>query len=158
ILHPGDSISVDVTFDPLTSGAHTGTLVIETDAEDFPGRIDLRGEGQRTTADLREELLNNNFGGVAVGHTLDQARDGALLTNHGLQPVTISDVHMAAGPGESEFVVVDFHPVTLQPGESLVVQMNFRPSAAGLRHGILEIVSNDPNSPVIRKPLVGTGT
>ena len=68
---------------------------------------------------------------------------GALLTNYGVQPVTITHARMAAGPGENEFIVTEFHPVTLQPNETYFVAMNFRPSAAGLRRGVLEILSDE---------------
>lgn len=157
-LHPGETLDVEVTFDPAFSGAASGILSIDSDAAGFQGELDLVGVGQRTTADLRADLLNDNFGGNAVGQFMPEQRRGAILTNYGVLPVTITAVRVAAGPGESEFFVGPFaYPVTLQPGESHEVLMQFRPGAAGLRNGVLEILSDDPQSPIIRKPLVGTG-
>ncbi len=158
-IRPGETLDVDVTFDPRFSGLAAGALSIDSDAEGFNGRFELVGVGERTTAELRDDLLNNNnFGGSAVGQFLERPSRGAILTNYGVLPVTIADVRMAAGPGDNEFLVGAFpYPVTLQPGESHEVLMQFRPSAAGFRRGVLEILSDDPHSPLIRKPLVGTG-
>src|SRR5262249_22410316 len=123
-------------------GLETATLVIDSDAPVlFGGRIDLTGTGRRTTAHLVDELSSTNVGGVPVGRGLDNRRGFFDLTNDGVQPVTISDAHMEAGPEANEFDVVNFQPITLQPGESTKVQMDFRPGAAGLRHGMVDIVS-----------------
>jgi hypothetical protein len=159
VLHPGESLDIPVTFDPLVSGPLTGTLVVDSSSEMlFGNRFDLTGTGQRTTAHLVNEFFGNNLGGVVVGQGLDRIEAGATLTNDGVQPVTITDVHMEPGAEASEFIVTGLNlPITLQPGDSFTVPMDFRPGAAGLRHAMLDIVSDDPTNPLIRTAVVGTG-
>jgi predicted Zn-dependent protease len=157
ILAPGETIDIDISFDPLTAGPHTATLAIDSNAAGFDGRFDLAGEGQRTTAALTVTPFNNNFGGVAIGQGPEAMPDAPVLKNDGVLPLTITDVHVEAGPGEADFFVANFQPITLQPGNGYTPELNFKPSAAGLRRGVVEILSDDPNTPLLHLAVVGTG-
>src|SRR5262249_3196189 len=129
------------------------------DAEDFEGRFDLIGTGERTTADLEVVSVTgqNNMGGVNVGQESDPDGGFVGLMNQGVQPVTISDIRIAPGLNASEFVLTRARSFVLQPGESQLVYGVFQPSTAGIRRAVLEIVSDDPVHPLMRIPLMGTG-
>ncbi|MCU0963175.1 MAG: Ig-like domain-containing protein, partial [Pirellulaceae bacterium] len=73
--------------------------------------------------------------------------------------MTISEIRVAAGQGQDEYSFIEQIPlpVMLQPGEGMQLIHVFRPSQIGLRPGAFEIVSDDPDTPVYRLPLVGTG-
>jgi hypothetical protein len=158
VLHSGDTIDIPITFDPLSEGPFTGTLVIDSDAENFDGRFDLTGTGRRTTADLQIVGPGLNFQGLPVGtRDFTDPDAGIALRNDGVLPVTITGARIAAGPGADEFIVTFTNPVVIQPNEIGHIQLGFAPSAAGLRHGIVEILSNDPNHPILHFPVVGTG-
>jgi hypothetical protein len=158
ILHPGETLGIDVTFDPLSTGPKTGTLVIDSNIEGFLSRFDLTGEGRRTTADLQIIGPGFNFQGLPVGtRDFTDPDAGISLRNDGVLPVTITGAHMVAGPDADEFIINFTSPVVIQPNEIGHIQMGFAPSSAGLRHGVVEILSDDPNHPILHYTVVGTG-
>lgn len=75
------------------------------------------------------------------------------VTNSGTEVLLVQAVR-AGG----EFLVPDSSGFALRAGESRAVSVQFVPSAAGLRTGVLRIVSDDPNDPEISRILTGTGT
>ncbi len=68
VLRPGETLDVDVIFDPLSSGTASGVLSIESDAGGLSDRFDLQGIGQ---ADLAPQINvvfgNNNVGALPWG-------------------------------------------------------------------------------------------
>ena len=147
-LRPSETLDVDVTFDPRFSGPAAGVLSIESDAEDFSGSLDLQGIGQLATPapGIHVDFGLNNFDGVPVGETRSlqdinvRRLIGSLPTvrNVGDQPLTVTDIRTAAGPGQDEYSVADPLPVVLQPGREVHVQSSLssqraRPAAGCVR-------------------------
>jgi hypothetical protein len=166
VIKSGRSITLDVTFAPQGGGAYAGFLVIDSNAADLSGSTALAGVGQPTSAAISLLPFNNNLGGVQVGttDTIDPSAPNAppvpTVTNSGLQPLTISQIRVAAGKGQAEYAIgasLPPLPIVLQPGQSLSIPASFTPSQPGLRPGAIEILSNDPQVPDLRVPLVGTG-
>jgi hypothetical protein len=91
------------------------------------------------------------FGYVTVGATTMQS---LTLTSTGTEPVTISQA-LLNGDGYTMSGVVA--PLTLNPGQEIVVQVQFDPAAAGADFGELTIGSNSStgNTAIIR--LTATG-
>ena len=158
-LQPGDSILLVVNFNPLPNGSSRGLLVVDSDIEVLGGTVLLRGSGQQADApDIGFEYYTNNLGGAQVGR-LTSYLNKPLIVNRGTGPLSISEIRTAAGLGQNEYVVHTNRalPVTLEPGEALQFDILFQPSKIGIRPGSIEIVSNDPDTPVLRQPFTGTG-
>lgn len=166
-LQPGESLEIEVTYHPVPGLAASGRLVIEADIPIFGGEIELQGSDR--TASLPAISLSssfnplvpfyNNIGSYQVGEQLFRgAGFSPLLTNNGTAPLTITEIRVATGQGEEEYQVTPLAaPRVLAPGESLGIALRFRPSKVGLRPGAVEVLSNDPRTPVLRIPVVATG-
>ena len=160
-LHPGDSLDVNVTFSPVLGVPTTGILSIDSNAEGFEGRIDLTGIGQRADEpEIQVTFFANNLQGGEIGKFNSGYLTKPEVSNQGTRPLTVTEIRVAAGQGQDEYAInpnFPTLPVTLLPGESFRFDFSFRPSRAGLRPGAFEVVSNDPQTPVVRLPVVGTG-
>src|SRR4029079_1792972 len=101
----------------------------------------------------------NNLQGQQVGAQTGYAEDLLpKITNQGSVPLTITEIRVATGQGSDEYTTNHLSaPLTLAPGESTHIAVGFRPSKVGLRPGAFEVLSNDPTTPVLRIPVVGTG-
>lgn len=97
------------------------------------------------------------FGSVAVGSSLTRSE---TFTSTGTAPVTIS----ATTPAGEGFSVERFTgsgvtlPLTLNPGKSATLIMEFEPTVAGAVTGQLSIVSNSSTGETVEVGLTGTGT
>jgi hypothetical protein len=166
-LAPGESLVVDVTFDPRFTGPSSGILQVDSNALGFSNQFDLQGIGLLPAPAPQLQVIfgNNNFGGLAVGEAKPIGEINFLrgypfvprVQNNGVRPLNVSAIRMAAGQGQNEYSVSWTLPVVLQPGEELTFDPVFRPGGPGLRPGVIEIVSDDPQTPVYRQSVVGTG-
>jgi hypothetical protein len=163
VLQPGDTLNLTVTFAPQGSGSFSATLIVDSDASSTPTTVDLAGTGQSTTGSISLQQWNNNVGGVQVGYPqlISTVTDflEPTVVNTGAAPLTITGIRVATGHGQGEYQVdptLQF-PVVVQPGASFSFSYTFQPSAAGLRPGAFEVLSDDPQTPVLRIPVVGTG-
>ena len=92
-----------------------------------------------------------SFGSVPVSTTSTQS---LTLSSTGSQPVTVSAISVTG---------VDFSitgatlPLTLAPGQSVVVNLVFAPSVSGAEAGQLTITSNSTANPTDAISLTGTG-
>jgi hypothetical protein len=158
-LRPGESLEVNVTFNSVLNLASSGRLVVDADAWVFGGDVELAGTGQLTNQPLIHVDFYNNLQGQQVGQATSFAgAQPPVITNQGSAPLTISQIRVASGQGFEEWYVPPLSaPITLAPGESTNIGFTFRPSKVGLRPGAFEVLSNDPNSPLLRIPVVATG-
>lgn len=92
-----------------------------------------------------------SFGSVPVNATSTQS---VTLSSTGSQPVTVNSISIT-GTGFS-ISGVSF-PVTLTPGQSVVLSVAFAPSASGSISGQLTISSNSASNPTNAISLTGTG-
>ena len=152
---------MSIAFDPTSSGDDAGYLSIVSNDPTLPTRIDLTGRGVSAYADLLVDVVNNNLGGQPTGAGAILKKNAVALRNMGASPLSISDVRFESG---SEFAIAGLpvgfgpgQPLVIGPGESFKLDASFNPGTLGLRRGVLEIVSNDPDAPVTSKTLVGTG-
>lgn len=91
------------------------------------------------------------FGNVSVGSTATQS---LVLTSSGTAPLTINAASVAgtsfAGPGTAL-------PITLNPNQTTILQLQFDPTASGADTGSITISSNASNMPTATVSLSGTG-
>lgn len=149
-LKPGASVQLTATFAPTSKGYEFGEFTLYSNDPDSPLYIRVHGTGvSSVTAQLAINPSSLNFGSVVVGSNTTLQ---ATLSASG-SAVTIS----SDGSTSSEFAIVGFSlPVTIQPGHSLPVTLQFTPNASGVATGSVGFTSNAVNSPTVAQ-LSGTG-
>jgi hypothetical protein len=101
---------------------------------------------------LTSSGVNLNFGSVAVNSAATQS---LTLTSTGTAPVMITSGTIT---GVGFTIVAQTFPVTLNPSQSLTLQLQFDPAAAGSVVGQLTISSNSTTGGTTLVVLSGTGT
>ncbi len=92
-----------------------------------------------------------DFGGVVLG---ESEVASVTITNEGTATLDISSVTVTGDAFSASDAPVDI--TTLNPGESLSVDLTFAPSELGEANGSLQILSNAPTSPT-QVPWTGNG-
>jgi hypothetical protein len=150
-LNPGQTATLQVSFDPTAAGAANGTITISSNsASGSTATVSLTGTG--TTPQLTLSANTVSFGDDPVGTTVSQSE---TLTSSGTAPVTISGATIT-GTGFS-FTGATF-PVTLNPTIALAIQVQFDPTATGAASGALTFASNSTTGSTSVVNLSGTGT
>ena len=150
-LYPGKNISVQVTFNPTSSGSAIGALTINTNSVAQPtGRVTLSGTGAGT-ATLGVSATSLDFGNDPVGTTASQY---LTLTSTGTTAVSVSAASIS-GAGYSMSGAT--FPVTLNPGIAIKIQVSFDPSAAGAAQGGITFSSNSSTGSSTVIALTGMG-
>jgi hypothetical protein len=151
-LNPGQTATLQLTFDPTVAGAATGALAINSNAMGGLMQVALSGTGAViATPQLTASSASLSFGNVTVN---TGANLPLTLTSSGTAPVTIS-APTVSGAGYT--VSGSALPVTLSPGQTTTLQVTFDPTVAGTATGSLAINSN-ATSGTIHVALSGTGT
>jgi fibronectin type 3 domain-containing protein len=147
----GRSATFSATFNPPSSGAQSGSIMLTTNGTPSPLTISLSGTGQ--TASL---LLGSNPTSLAFGNVTDDTTSSKTtsLTNSGNSSVTISGV-TATGAGFSASGVPG--GTVLTAGQSTTLTVTFAPTSGGAVSGAnVSVASNATNSPAVIT-LTGTG-
>jgi Abnormal spindle-like microcephaly-assoc'd, ASPM-SPD-2-Hydin len=152
-LQPGQQLQVTVTFDPTTAGTDSGTLTVTSDDPSGPATVSLGGTGTATTTpQLTVSPTVVNFGNVPLNAASTQP---VTLTSTGSAAVTINAATVT-GPGFS--VTGANFPLTLNPNQSVTLQVQFDPTAAGAASGQMTVTSNSTTGGTTQVTLNGTGT
>src|SRR5271168_1377420 len=93
-----------------------------------------------------------NFGSVTVNSS---ATGSVILTSSGNSSVTVNSASIS---GAGFTIVAGSFPVTLNPNQSVTLQLQFLPTAAGAATGKLTISSNSTSGSTATVALTGTGT
>ena len=156
-LGPHSSVVFQVTFQPAAAGSYSGTVAFTTDARNNGNNILMVSVSGTLAAATPTQtyLLYPSTTGLSFGNTLvGTSSSGTVsLANAGTGSVSISQV-TCSGSG---FTASGFSgAVTLAPGQSLPISVNFAPASVGSSAGSLSVVSNAANSPATIS-LSGTG-
>lgn len=127
VISPGQSIDIAVTFTPTTEEDARADLFIEPTGE----LLVLTGRGRAPVA----MVANPELPAAVVGCT-GQVR--VPVTNGGSE-----DLLLAARAPAGEYAVVSA-PQRIAPGATDAIVLDFTPSIAGQRGGLLELQTNDP--------------
>ena len=100
---------------------------------------------------LTVNATNVNFGSIPLSTTSTQS---VTLSSTGSQPVTVSAISVTGADFSFSGTTL---PVTLAPGQSVVVNLAFVPSASGTETGQLTITSNSASTPIDAVSLSGVG-
>lgn len=149
---PSTSVNVDVEYTPLDEGLDNGTLEI---ASDSPGEelvsVALSGTGVAVPVDECLPVIDPtslDYGSIEIGATMTLA---ATVTNNG----TLScSVDAAVFSSSGEFTLASAAAVTVDPGGSVDVSVDYAPLDVGDDAGNLELTFPDRTIDV---PLSGSG-
>jgi hypothetical protein len=156
-LQPGQVVTFSVAFDPTVTGASNGQLNLSTDTGS-PVNVSLTGMGvQDTSPALTMSAPGLSFGNVQMG---SKAVLQLTLTSSGTAPVTISSSTIAGQQFQISSVGypagVTGWPVTLNPGQQVVLSIAFSPNSVDTFTGNLALAS-DASGGTANVPLSGTG-
>ena len=157
VLAPGSSCTLKVKLKPTVTGPLSATLVIPSDDPD-QSVITLPLDGVGQTPQIALSPLAISFGNVVVGGVLGQK---VVVLNSGSADLDIGQITLA-GSNPDQFrqpVIMDLcSGVTVPPGGSCTVKVQFKPTVVGPMSATLVIPSTASNEPVATVTLNGTGT
>jgi hypothetical protein len=144
-LDAGQSVMLNVTFAPQSTGTDGGSLFVSGPSLNIPLTGMGTGPGQLAIAPAPL-----NFGNVPVGTTE-------------MQPITMSaagaNVTVSSASSSSSQFVLDgaSFPFTIAAGQSVSFNVAFTPQSGGTVSGSLSFASNASNAQAL-EPLTGIGT
>jgi len=157
-LIPGNSCTVQVTFNPTQQGLWNDNLQVTNAGPTLNVPLSGTGTVSGGTTTLALSATTLNFATQTVGTTSGVQQFN--VTNSGSAPVTITALTFG-GTNGSDFAVQNtnclnsgVNPLQLNPEVSCYIQVNFTPAAAGSRAGTLTVVNSGTNAVV---NLTGTG-
>src|SRR5579883_1176819 len=163
-IAPGTNITFTMAFDPTNTGPASAHLRLVSNALAGNYDVEVNAFGVSGGADIRLLVPNNNAGGAYVGAAGVSLPNFLTITNQGSQSLQITGVQFAGGQNPNEFGVTGLpaglsmnSPLIIAAGGSYSLGLTFAPGQIGLRNGILEITSNDPQTPRLHEMVVGTG-
>jgi hypothetical protein len=155
-LNPGQSATLNVQFDPTTTGAASGQLTIQSDSStNSTAVVNLSGTGTATVVpnpQLTISPVSLAFGSVTLNTPTTLP---VTLSSSGTAPVTINS---AALTGTAFTMSPATFPVTLNPGQSVTLNVQFDPTTTGAASGQLTIQSDSSTNSTAVVNLSGTGT
>ena len=153
-LAPGQTATLHLSFDPSTSGAAAGELMLTSNSSSGSTTVvQLSGTG----AVPAMPLLTASVGSLAFGSVpvYTSTTLPVMLTSTGTAPVTISGVVLNGAAFTDTGATL---PITLNPSQSVRLQVTFLPVAAGSASGSLTVASNSAGGSSLQIGLSGTGT
>lgn len=153
-LEPGASGSLTVGFE--AQGTATGAVEIWSDDPDQPV-VEVLLSGQVGGPDIAVDPVSHDFGTLTVG---DSDAVAITVTNEGDAELRVSD--LSWDPSSAELTLdtaKDLNgslPWTLAPGEEKVVEVAYAPGDAHADEALLQVVSDDPDEPVVDVLITGS--
>jgi hypothetical protein len=134
-LQQGDSLSVLITFTPTKAALSNSTLHVITNLG--PLDFSLAGRGTNPGPQLQAFPSVLSLGGTFLGGSLT---GNVMLTNSGGQALVIQNISPPAQPFSVSGAPTS--PVTLGPGQTMSVTIQFRPNATGTFTDALRVNSS----------------
>jgi hypothetical protein len=140
-LKPWQNVALAIVFHPLTPGAKTGDLTLNTNTSSGVATISLSGTADAAALSL--SASNVAFGTVPVGSS---ATKTVTLTATGLVPLVVS-LGAVTGPGAFSVSGLGSSPLTLSVGQTVTLKVGFSPASAGQKSGTVTLVTNGASGP-----------
>jgi hypothetical protein len=152
-LNPNQSVTLQVQFDPTATGTSNGQITISSNSTTGgTALVALGGTGTAANPQLTISAGSVSFGSVAMNTATTQS---LTLTSTGTTPVTVNS---AAITGAGFTIIGGSFPITLNPTQTLTLQLQFEPTTAGALTGQITISSNSTSGSTAVVALSGTGT
>lgn len=151
-LAPGHSLTLQVQFDPTSTGAATGKLTVDSNAANASvTTVALGGTGAAKGAQIALSASSVAFGNVTDGFS---ATKSLTISSIGTSPLTITS---ETETGSAFTVAGSTYPLTLSPGTTASLVVTFKPTATAADTGLMTIMSNSAQSSTITVALSGAG-
>ncbi|MFC1563744.1 beta-propeller fold lactonase family protein [candidate division KSB1 bacterium] len=153
-IGPDDSLIVTVEFSPTAAGNHTGSIIIQSNDEATP-YLGVSYNGFAVVGPQPEIIITQvvastvAFDTVTLGSNLTKS---FYIRNDGDANLDITGITPPAG-----FEVTPSSHSGLVPGDSVSINVKFKPTTMGAYSGTLSIASNDPGNPTKEISLSGFG-
>jgi hypothetical protein len=146
-------MTLQVQFDPTATGAASGQITISSNST-TGGTVSvaLSGTGSAANPQLTVSVTSLNFNSIAVNTATTLS---LTLTSTGTTPVTVNSATIT---GAGFTIIGGSFPITLNPTQTLSLQIQFKPTTAGAATGQLTISSNSTTGNTAQVTLSGTGT
>jgi Domain of unknown function (DUF4082)/Abnormal spindle-like microcephaly-assoc'd, ASPM-SPD-2-Hydin len=153
-LNPGQSMTLQVQFKPTATGSATGNLTISSNSTSgSTAVVSLSGTGAAAVSPkLTLSATTLSFGSVTMNSSATQS---LTLTSSGTSAATVNSASIT---GAAFSIVGATMPATLNPGQSMTLQVQFKPAATGSATGNLTVSSNSTTGSTAVVSLSGTGT
>ncbi len=152
LLDPGASSTWSVVYDPAANAVDAPLHVRSNDPDDPV--VDVLLSGTRLEPDLVVDPVFHDFGTLEYATTASVA---VTLRNDGAVALDISALSYTTASFGELTLRDDPSPLTLPPGASTVVTVDYAPADDQADEGYLTILSNDPAEPEAYANQVGNG-
>jgi hypothetical protein len=140
-LAMGQNCAITVSFSPTVAGLRSGAVTLNDNAPGSPQQtIALSGTGGAGALTFTVSSLN--LGSVVPGYSSTMS---ATLINDGSAAVSITGISIV--PSGGTFTSTNNCPATLNPQQTCVFQVTFRPPDAGSYSATLTVTDNGTGSP-----------
>ena len=154
----GGTATLKVTFAPTEVKSYSSQITVVSGGKQ--SAFSVSGNGQQTsptspaaaTPALQVSATTLQFGSVPIG---GDAQQNLTLTSSGNAPLEISALNAAGADFAAQIPSL---PLTLQPGQTLTLPVQFGPKISGAETGQLVIASNAVATPSATVALMGNGT
>src|SRR5439155_8640619 len=144
LLGPGQSCSLTINFAPTAAGSRTGALTITDNAVGSPHTVALAGNGESGELTVNVTPTGLGFPDTAVNSTSNAQQ--VSITNTGNTPVGVSRVTTTGDFALNSNFGCNL-PAILQVGQTCSFNVNFTPTATGVRNGTLSFNDDATGSP-----------
>lgn len=159
VLGLGESVVLDIVFDPTEAGDVEASVIFESNASEQLPSIGVVGSAIAPDAQIRVTTDTSNLGGVDRGTTVTDT-DMFTITNDGQQDLVVDGIVLDQTAAAFGLVGVpvdlDVNPITLATGETFSFGVSFTGVAPGLSRGGITISSNDTATPSVEVAAMAT--
>jgi len=142
-IPPGGEIDYTIQYTALVAGDQNAVFQINSD-DPFQPQRSIAASGTGTTRNLVTVIADSgDFGNVCLGTFKDL---DLTIQNSGGCELTINGIASTSAQFKTPQVMV--FPVVIGPGASLEVPIRLEPTGLGAKAGVINITSNDPDTPV----------
>ncbi|MBA2321786.1 MAG: choice-of-anchor D domain-containing protein [Deltaproteobacteria bacterium] len=140
LLDPEATVDVDVAFTPLVEGENAGTATVFSDDPDRAA-VDVTLIGWSAAPQLTMTPDPLDFGSTATSCLVSA---DVTLENTGLDVLVIDRIAFDSNDGAMALVDENEFPLSLDPGATTLVTVNFTPTNPDDSTGLITVTSNDP--------------
>ncbi|MCA9553820.1 MAG: choice-of-anchor D domain-containing protein [Myxococcales bacterium] len=153
----GDAVQVDVTFTPQSTGMVFDEIRVDATGQRNTAVVSVTAVVEPApVARIEVAPPSLNFGQVEVGMT---SQRNLQISNTGTADLTLTQ-NITIVPAGAPYTLSNAPAsgTVMAPTDSSTFQVTFAPITAGVAPAAeLVVTSDDPNTPVVRVPLVGEG-
>ena len=154
---PGGSVDIGIQFEPFVGDPIESAYlqISSNDPNDPLVDVFVYGCGVTSVPDIVVSPVSYDFGEVETGSSPYATIN---ISNVGDAYLIIGSIVFSAGSSDSFSITSSPSlPTSLEPGGDIDIEITFSPYFAGAAQAVLEINSNDPDSPLVQVDLDGTG-